>query len=86
MEELLSQFGQYGLAGLIVAVLLWMKWNDDKAFRAHLEQDRLREEALRQQAEEDRDKMIEVIVNNNQVMGEMKQSVDISNARSGKDR
>jgi len=81
MEEILKQFGQYGLAGLVIAALFFIKWNDDKAYRAHLEQDRLREEALRKQAEEDRDRMIEVITNNNQVLSEIKQSTDVANAR-----
>lgn len=82
-EGLLPEFAKYGIGGIIAfgAIYLWQR--DQKKFEKHLMEDTEKEKAMREQAEKDRDRMIDVAINSTTAISDLRHTIELENAKKG---
>lgn len=83
LEQLLPELAKYGIGAIFGGVILWLWQRDQKKFEEHLKEDALRERDMKQQAENDRDRMIDVIITNNDALKDMRHAIELDQSRKG---
>jgi hypothetical protein len=81
METLLPEFAKFGLGGIIAFGALWLWQRDQKKFEKHLQDDADKEKGMREQAEKDRDRMIDVVVSSTTAINDLKHTIELDNAK-----
>lgn len=81
MEQLLPEFAKFGIGGIIAFGALWLWQRDQKKFEAHLIEDAKKEQGMKEQAEKDRDRMIDVAINSTTAINDLKHTIELENVR-----
>lgn len=84
MDQLLPEFAKFGIGGIIAFGALWLWQRDQKKFEKHLQDDADKEKGMREQAEKDRDRMIDVAINSTTAIQDLKHTIELDNARKDK--
>lgn len=82
-EQLLPEFAKFGIGGILALgiIVLWQR--DVKKFEAHLIEDTKKETGMREQAEKDRDRMIDVAITSTTAISDLKHEIQLGNAKKG---
>lgn len=81
IEQLLPEFAKFGLGGIIAFGAIWLWQRDQKKFEKHLMEDTAKEQAMREQAEKDRDRMIDVVIHSTTAMTELRHDWELREAK-----
>ena len=82
-EGLLPEFAKYGIGGIIAFGALYLWQRDQKKFEQHLKDDVEKEKGMKEQAEKDRDRMIDVAINSTTAINDLKHDLELRDARRG---
>ena len=83
METLLPEFAKFGLGGIIAFGAIWLWQRDQKKFEQHLLEDREREREMKEQAEKDRDRVMDVVIANSDALKDLRHSIELQDVHRG---
>lgn len=81
--DILPELAKYGIGGLFAGIILVLWQRDQKKFEEHLKEDAQREREMKQTAENDRDRMMDVIITNNDVLKDMRHEIELDRIKKG---